>query len=84
MAGRHNRMVSTQWTRPILPGARPTGMEESDPVNGWPQRALSLWDMMMMSSSKDTQSPCDNSHPYKTNRITYGFDRQFSRQLAAP
>ena len=23
-------------------------MEESDPVNGWPQRALSLRDMMMM------------------------------------
>jgi hypothetical protein len=23
-------------------------MEKSDPVNGWPQRAISLWDMMMM------------------------------------
>jgi hypothetical protein len=41
-------MVSTQWTRLVPPCARPTGMEESDPVNGWPQRALSLWDMMMM------------------------------------
>ena len=48
VAGRHNRMVSTQWTRVVPPCTRPTSMEESDPVNGWPQRALSLWDMMMM------------------------------------
>ncbi len=26
-------------------------MEKSDPVNGWPQRALSLRDMMMMMTS---------------------------------
>ena len=48
VAGRHNGMVSTQWTRLVPPCARPTGMEESDLVNGWPLRALSLWDMMMM------------------------------------
>ena len=38
----------TTWTRPVPPRTRPTGMEESDPVNGWPQRAISLWEMMMM------------------------------------
>ncbi|CAF3096841.1 unnamed protein product [Rotaria sp. Silwood2] len=41
-------MVSTQWTRLVPPCTGPTGMEESDPVNGWPQRTLRLWDMMMM------------------------------------
>jgi hypothetical protein len=28
-------------------------MEKSDPVNGWPQRALSLRDMMMMMIMKN-------------------------------
>ncbi len=46
--GRHNGMVSTQCTGIVPPCTRPTGMEESDLVNGWPQRALTLWDMMMM------------------------------------
>ena len=41
-------VVSTYWTRIVPPCTRPTGMDESDPINGWPQRALSLWDMMMM------------------------------------
>ena len=27
-------------------------MEEYDPVNGWPQRAISLWEMMMMMIEK--------------------------------
>ena len=31
-------------------------MEESDPVNGWPQRALSLWDMMMMMKLTEISS----------------------------
>lgn len=25
-------------------------MEESDPMNRWPQRTLSLWEMMMMTT----------------------------------
>jgi hypothetical protein len=41
LVGHICRMVLTQWTRP-------TGMKKSDPVNCWPQRGLSLWDMMMM------------------------------------
>ena len=43
-----NRMVSMQYTEIVPPGTRPTDLEEFDPVNGWPQRALSLWNMMMM------------------------------------
>jgi hypothetical protein len=31
-------------------------MEKSDPVNGWPQRALSLRDMMMMMMMKSKQN----------------------------
>ena len=53
VAGRHGRMVSTQWTRLVPPCARPTDMDESDPVNGWPQRAPSLWDMMMMKAKTE-------------------------------
>ena len=44
----YHRMGRTKWTRLVPPRTRPAGMEESDPVNGWPQRALSLWEMMMM------------------------------------
>ena len=40
--------VPFSFTESVPPCTRPTGMEESDPVNGWPQQALSLWDMMMM------------------------------------
>ncbi|CAF4262036.1 unnamed protein product [Rotaria magnacalcarata] len=46
MAGRHQRLVWTQWTRPVPPSARPTDMEETNPYSGWPQRAISLWDIM--------------------------------------
>ena len=28
-------------------------MDESDPVNGWPQRAPNLWDMMMMKAETE-------------------------------
>jgi len=50
VARRHNRMVSTQWPGTVALGARPTSVEKSDPVKSMvgPQRALSLWDMMMM------------------------------------
>jgi len=43
-------MVSTQWPGTVALGARPTSVEKSDPVKSMvgPQRALSLWDMMMM------------------------------------
>ncbi|CAF1653051.1 unnamed protein product, partial [Adineta ricciae] len=41
-------MEWTQRTRLVPPRTRQTGMEKSDLVNGWPQRALSLWEMMMM------------------------------------
>ena len=44
--GRHKRMVSTQCAGIVPPCTRPTGMAESDLVNGWPQRALSLCDMI--------------------------------------
>jgi hypothetical protein len=48
MAGRHYRMVWTQRTGPATPSTRPTDMEETNPNSGWPLRAISLWDMMMM------------------------------------
>ena len=48
VARRCHRMERTKWAGLALPCARPTGMEKSDPVNGWPQRAISLWDMMMI------------------------------------
>ncbi len=41
-------MVSAQWTGSVPPCARSAGVEKSDPVNGWPLRAISLWDVMMM------------------------------------
>ena len=46
MAGRHQELVWTQRTGSAPPGARPTDVEETNPYSGWPQRAISLRDIM--------------------------------------
>ena len=46
MAGRHLRLVWIQCTRPVPPGTRSMDMEENNSSSGWPQRAISLRDIM--------------------------------------
>ena len=46
MAGRYQGLVWTQHTGPAPPGARPTDVKETNPYSGWPQRAISLRDIM--------------------------------------
>ena len=46
MAGRHQELVWTQRTGPALSGTRPTDVEETNPYSGWPQRAISIRDIM--------------------------------------
>ena len=46
MAERHQEMVWTKRTGSVPPGTRSTDVEETNPYSGWPQRTISLRDIM--------------------------------------
>ena len=51
-----SRTVWTQWTGTAASGARPTDVEETNSCSGWPQRAISLRDIMNHESDLGTIS----------------------------
>ena len=53
MAERHQGLVWTQRTGPAPPGARPTHVEETNSYSSWPQRAISLRDIMNHKSTNN-------------------------------
>jgi hypothetical protein len=56
MARRHYRLVRIQLSRLGSPCAEQVPMEKPYPNRGWPQRAISLWDIKIKIKIKPLES----------------------------